>query len=80
MWSIDPSLRSFSQLLTIPADGFVNALQVLSLPAGTTSLSTADDKPQIVLAAALSQEPRLGRWMTRKDGKNGLLVAHLPVN
>jgi hypothetical protein len=34
----------------------------------------------IVLAAAVSQEPRLGRWMRIKEGvRNGLLVAALPL-
>ena len=34
----------------------------------------------VVLAAAVSQEPRLGRWMRIKDGvQNGLFVAALPL-
>lgn len=79
MWSLDPSMRSFSQLLTIPVEGFINGLQILSLPAKTTPLAT-DDKSQIVVAAAVSQEPRHGRWLTSKEGKNGILVGLLPVN
>lgn len=79
IWSIDPSFRSFTQLLTIPAAGFINAIQILSLPALSTPLSS-DDQVQIVLAAAVSQEPRLGRWLTLKDAKNGIMVAHLPVS
>ena len=35
----------------------------------------------MVLAAAVSQEPRLGRWMRVKQGvRNGLLVAALPLS
>lgn len=87
VWQLEASLRSFSQLLTLPIDGFINALQILSLPAGTTPLGAVagagaetDDKSQIILTAAVSQEPRLGRWLTQKDVKNGILVAVLPTN
>ena len=37
-------------------------------------------KNDIVLAAALGQEPRLGRWIKRKDNiKNKALIAHIQV-
>ncbi|RXK39181.1 ribosomal RNA-processing protein 9 [Tremella mesenterica] len=34
---------------------------------------------EIVLVAAISQEPRLGRWIRLKDVKNGALVVMLPL-
>lgn len=71
-------MRSFTQVLSLPINGFVNSLQILSLPPKATPLATSE-KNQIILVAAVSQEPRLGRWMTTKDAKNGVFVAHLPV-
>jgi ribosomal RNA-processing protein 9 len=38
----------------------------------------AGDKQDLLLVAAVSQEPRLGRWMRLKEGvKNGALIVHL---
>lgn len=38
------------------------------------------DSGEILLVAAVAQEPRLGRWMTVKEGvKNGVFVAHLKI-
>lgn len=39
------------------------------------------DKKEILLVAAVAQEPRLGRWITKKEGaKNGVFVVHLKVD
>ena len=36
---------------------------------------------EIVLVAAIGQEPRLGRWIRLKEGvKNGALVVHLQLD
>lgn len=66
-------MRSFEPAMTIPIAGFVNGMQLLSLPPGAVPLGDKE-KPQIVLVAAISSEPRLGRWMTQK-AKTGVLVA-----
>jgi hypothetical protein len=65
-------MRSFEASMTIPINGFINGMQLLSLPAGSVPLG--EEKTQIVLAAAVSSEPRLGRWITQK-AKTGVLVA-----
>ncbi|WWD21731.1 hypothetical protein CI109_106218 [Kwoniella shandongensis] len=95
LWTLDPSLKSFSPApTTIPARGFVNSLQILSLPAGTISAEAlavpSDDaedeaqtkkaKAEIVLVATVAQEPRLGRWIRDKEAKNGVLVARLDLD
>lgn len=91
LWSLDPSFRSFkpAAVHSIPIHGFINSLQLLSVPPssieGTEWQEPVKDingtaKTEILLVAAVSQEPRLGRWMTMKKGvKNGVLVAHLPL-
>lgn len=86
LWKIDERGRSFSALSTIPAPGFVNSLQIVapSLRANASSqrVATAEKrskKKAIVLVAALSKEPRLGRWMRLKEGKEGALVAVIPI-
>ena len=39
------------------------------------------EKRVILLVAAVAQDPRLGRWITKKEGaKNGVLVAHVKVD
>lgn len=39
---------------------------------------SSGDKEEYVLVGAISQEPRLGRWMRHKEGvKNGAVVVHL---
>lgn len=121
IWALDAAFRSFSLVSTIPAAGFVNGLQMLSVqtakldlqafsdssaadtlaPAAAAAAAAIDvsgvkgdadsatatngNKAQakgqtMILAAAVSQEPRLGRWMRVKQGvRNGLLVAALPL-
>ncbi|ORX35926.1 putative Pre-rRNA processing protein associated with U3 snRNP [Kockovaella imperatae] len=96
LWRLDRNLRHFTRASrdTIPVPGFVNALQILSLPSASvvsgqwavvdssfpTEQIAADIKgdKQILLVAAIGQEPRLGRWMRSRDGvKNGLLAVHI---
>ncbi|WVR04847.1 hypothetical protein IAU60_001859 [Kwoniella sp. DSM 27419] len=95
LWALDESMKSFSPLQgTIPTTGFVNALQILSFPTGTitpSSLVSSEETPETVtegkkakseiyLVAAVSQEPRLGRWMTDKSAKNGVVVSRLELD
>lgn len=92
LWAIAPTLKSFSPLYSIPAHGFVNSLQILSIPAenvGSFDSKTVDADADAVaaprakakhlniLAAALSQEPRLGRWSRDPKAKNGTLLVNL---
>lgn len=81
IWALTRPTKSFIPLFTIPAKGFVNSLQILSLPGGSLSLPGSDEveksKKQIVLVAAVGQEPRLGRWERMKEAKNGMLVVEL---
>lgn len=43
-----------------------------------TQTKKEKDKREILLVAAVAQEPRLGRWMSVKKGvKSGVFVAHL---
>lgn len=67
LWAIDPQLRSFKPAGEVEVEGFVNGIQILSLPEGT------------VLTAALGREPRLGRWINLKGVKNGLLTTALEL-
>ncbi|KAK8847644.1 hypothetical protein IAR55_005503 [Kwoniella newhampshirensis] len=93
LWALDPSLKSFAPCsVTIPVRGFVNSLQILSLPSGTISheslaldrdeekTETPVAKTELVLVATVAQEPRLGRWMRDKEAKNGVLVAKLGLD
>ncbi|KAJ2157886.1 pre-rRNA processing protein [Coemansia sp. RSA 552] len=74
MWQLRPGKNpGFDLRNVIPASGFVNALAVREL-APADPLSTKKD---IVLAAALGQEPRLGRWEKRR-ARNVVKVFHLP--
>lgn len=88
LWAINPNLRSFSPagIASIPVAGFINSMQFISLPAGSIDSSSWSDtttasksKQDIVLVAAVSQEPRLGRWIRNKEAKNGALVIHLTL-
>ncbi|GAA5944153.1 hypothetical protein JCM3775_001082 [Rhodotorula graminis] len=101
LWRIDERVRSFSQIATVDAPGFVNSLQ-LTAPALRPTKEThvtpvnlvakggskkggdaaAGDKKQdkaLIVVAATSKEPRLGRWMRFKDAKDGALVAVIPM-
>ena len=46
-----------------------------TVPAGAVG---SGKRKEILLVAAVGQEPRLGRWMRVKNGvKNGALIVHL---
>jgi ribosomal RNA-processing protein 9 len=98
VWSIAPTLKSFSLLFTIPAKGFVNSLEIIAPPASQVDFThwrasrtpaddedvkqvkaaTAREATTLLVVGAVSQEPRLGRWMTLKEGvRNGVVLAHL---
>lgn len=66
-WALDSNLRSLKPVGEVEVDGFVNDIQILSLPEG------------VVLTAAIGKEPRLGRWLTLDDAKNGLFVAKIDL-
>ncbi|ORY81766.1 WD40-repeat-containing domain protein [Leucosporidium creatinivorum] len=80
LWFIDPKLRSFTPLTTIPATGFINTLQLIlpSLPAPSASKKEKEEKA-LVVVAAVAKEPRLGRWMRFREGKEGAVVAVVRV-
>lgn len=90
LWAMNQELKSFSYVdVEIPAKGFVNSLQLSSLPYETISHASLPEsgekestnaKSEIVLVAAVGQEPRLGRWMRDKLVKNGVLVARLELD
>lgn len=67
LWAIDEQLRGFKPAGEIEVSGFVNAIQMLSLPEGN------------ILSAAVGREPRLGRWMASKGVANGLFTATLDL-
>ncbi|KAF8333127.1 WD40-repeat-containing domain protein [Cantharellus anzutake] len=77
-----PMYRSFSPLRNVHVPGFINSLQILRPPI-ENSLNdvvpwAAGERPQpgsdILLVAGVGQEPRLGRWMTMKQTKEGETV------
>ncbi|OWZ28388.1 ribosomal RNA-processing protein 9 [Cryptococcus neoformans AD2-60a] len=90
LWALNQELKSFSYVdVEIPAKGFVNSLQLSSLPYETISHASLPEsgekestkaKSEILLVAAVGQEPRLGRWMRDKLAKNGVLVARLELD
>lgn len=83
LWKIDERVRSFSLLTTIPAPGYINSLQLISPslrssePQSQRQANGKEAKPtkSLVVIAAVAKEPRLGRWMRIKGGKEGALVA-----
>lgn len=88
IWKLDPSLKSFSLIGTVPALGVVNSLQLLTVPdgafapdswAGQVEGQKKNKVGMALLVAGLGQEHRLGRWMTFKnDGVvNGTLAVAL---
>ncbi|GAA6050350.1 hypothetical protein JCM3770_002976 [Rhodotorula araucariae] len=93
LWRVDERVRGFAQIATIDAPGFVNSLQ-LTAPALRPTREThvapvntagkkGDEPAQkkdkaLIVVAATSKEPRLGRWMRFKDAKDGALVAVIP--
>lgn len=82
LWKIDDRLRSFSQIATIPALGFVNSVQLIapSLKPRTGRDAEDDAREQtLVVVAGVAKEPRLGRWMRVKEGREGAVVAVVPL-
>ncbi|KAJ2612678.1 pre-rRNA processing protein [Coemansia sp. RSA 1365] len=74
MWQLRPGKTpGFDLLNVIPVAGYVNGLSVCELP-GEDPMST---KRNIVVAAAVGQEPRLGRWEKQKV-RNVVKVFQLP--
>ncbi|GAA6060021.1 hypothetical protein JCM10212_001179 [Sporobolomyces blumeae] len=95
LWKIDDKIRSFSLLTTIAAPGFVNSLQITApslrptkehlVPLGKKGKADADRKKEeqannLIVTAGVAKEPRLGRWMRFKDGKEGAIVAVIPMS
>lgn len=83
LWKIDERVRSFSALGTVSALGYINSLQLIC-----PSLRSAEPQSQrgpsaptksLVVVAAVGKEPRLGRWMRIKEGKEGAVVAVIPL-
>ncbi|PIA17568.1 WD40 repeat-like protein, partial [Coemansia reversa NRRL 1564] len=74
LWQLRPGKTpGFDLLNVIPVAGYVNGLSVCELP-GENPMSTKRD---IVVAAAVGQEPRLGRWEKQKV-RNVVKVFQLP--
>lgn len=75
VWKLAGDLRSFECVGVIPGvKGVVNRIGVAERVIQGASVSGANGKLEMSIVVALSKEPRLGRWMTQKKGKNGLLV------
>ncbi|KAJ2744311.1 pre-rRNA processing protein [Coemansia sp. BCRC 34301] len=74
LWRLRPGkVPGFDLINTIPVAGFVNGLSVRELsPDGSLAV-----RKDIVLAVAVGQEPRLGRWAKEK-ARNAVKVFHLP--
>lgn len=95
LWSIDSQLRSITPVTTIPALGFVNSLQLilpsLPSPSSSTALTNGSGKDMkkkssdvkkektLVVVAGVAKEPRLGRWMRLKEGREGAVVVLVKV-
>ncbi|KAF7978547.1 hypothetical protein HWV62_45456 [Athelia sp. TMB] len=89
LWKLDPKLKSFSLMGTVPALGVANSLQLLPIPGDaltTASWTAVSDKPKrgakvtsVLLVAGMGQEHRLGRWMKVKEegAVNGTVVVAL---
>lgn len=75
IWKISQDLRSFECVGAIPGiKGFVNRIAVAEQSVDGASVSGVNGKLDMSIVVALSKEPRLGRWMTQKKGKNAILV------
>ncbi|KAJ1883191.1 pre-rRNA processing protein [Coemansia sp. RSA 1722] len=68
--------HGFDLVNSIPVQGFVNGLSVRELAPNGDILATKKD---VVLAAAIGQEHRLGRWEKVK-ARNVIKIFHLPVS
>ena len=89
LWKLDPKLKSFSLVGSVPAPGVANSLQLLPIPSdalATASWTAVSDKPKrgakvtsVLLVAGMGQEHRLGRWMKIQEGGavNGTVVVAL---
>ncbi|THH29233.1 hypothetical protein EUX98_g4954 [Antrodiella citrinella] len=88
LWKLEPKLRSFSQVGTIPALGIVNSLQFISAPerqlsqfswVETASAEAHVSKKSLLLVAGMGKETRLGRWIQRQgEGvHNGAVIVAL---
>jgi hypothetical protein len=58
-------------LAKLAAVGFVNSLQIAPINNDTTR---SKDEEDIVIAAAISQEHKFGRWKRIKEAKNQAMV------
>ncbi|CEQ39458.1 SPOSA6832_00967 [Sporobolomyces salmonicolor] len=89
LWKIDERVRSFALLTTIRAVGYINSLQLTSPALRPTKEAhialkgkkqERDEKQKsLVVVAGVSKEPRLGRWMRMKEGREGAVVAVIPM-
>lgn len=77
LWQIDSSLKAFRPLADVPIPGVVNALHITSVRRGEPHRPLKGRPQEILVAAALGREPRLGRWFTR-PGPSGVLLLRLP--
>ncbi|KAI8319994.1 WD40 repeat-like protein [Martensiomyces pterosporus] len=76
MWRMRPGkTQGFDLVNAIPVPGFVNGLAVREMSASGDILSNRKD---LILAVAIGQEPRLGRWAKEK-ARNAVKVFHLPA-
>ncbi|KAJ2250655.1 pre-rRNA processing protein [Coemansia sp. RSA 455] len=76
LWRMRPGKTpGFDMVNTIPVAGFVNGLAVRELtPEGSLAV-----RKDIILAVAVGNEPRLGRWAKEK-ARNVVRLFHLPAN
>lgn len=89
LWRLDDRLRSFAPLATIAAPGYVNSLQLLApslRPAtthsgkrGSEDARKEKEEQSLMVVAGVAKEPRLGRWMRLKEGREGAVVAFVPL-
>lgn len=74
IWKLGSDLRSFECVGAIGGvKGVVNRIAVTE----KGKESKANGKLDMSIVVALSKEPRMGRWMSQKKGKNGLLVVKI---
>lgn len=88
LWKIDERVKSFSLLTSIPAPGYINSLQLISpslrstVPQSertTNGPKEGKQEKSLVIIASTAKEPRLGRWMRTKDGREGAIVVVIPL-
>lgn len=80
LWKIDEKVRSFSALTTISTVGYINSLQLISPTLRSSAPQSSREEQSstcksLVVVASVGKEPRLGRWMKIKEGKEGAVVA-----